>query len=127
MDYPVSNNDLDLFLLGNSGASYPVELKSKSPATDAILGDWFGIDIGPFAKLAFFTANSMNTDALYVVEEVDNQRNHIEWYGIKFTDLVKSCSWVGQAGGQGMSGGTSSTYKVPKAAFSQFSALLQSL
>ncbi len=127
VEYLVSNNDLDLFVIGQSGAAYPVELKSKSAVVDQKLGDWFGIDIGPFAKMAFFTSNSMNTDALYVVQEVDEVRKHIEWLGIKFTDLVKSCFWVGQAGGRGMMGGASSTVKVPKAAFQKLDDLLPKL
>jgi len=127
VDYQVSNNDLDMFLIGNSGSPYPVELKSKVPARDDNLGEWFGLDIGPFAKMAFFTSNSINTDALYVVQEVDDQRNHMEWYAIKFTELVRACSWVFQSGGTGMMGGASSTIKVPKAAFSPLSALLQRL
>lgn len=127
VDYLVSNNDLDLFILGPSGSCFPVELKSKAVANDNSLGDWFGIDMGPYAKLAFFTANAMNTDALYVVQEVDANRDHVEWYGIRFTELVRSCSWVGQAGGTGMMGGASSTYKVPKAAFTQLAGLLPTL
>ena len=127
VNYLVSNNDLDLFLIGESGSAYPVELKSKSPVQDNSLGEWFGLDLGPFAKMAFFTANNMNTDALYFVEEVDEQRNHIEWLGIRFTDLVKTCSWVGQSGGTGMTGGLSSTVKIPKAAFRTFDELLPEL
>jgi hypothetical protein len=125
--YIISNNDLDLFVIGPSGAAYPVEIKSKTPANDKALGDWFGIDMGPFAKLSFFTANAMNTDALYVVEEVDAGRNHVGWYGIRFTVLVKSCSWVGQGGGTGMMGGASTTYKIPKTAFTILNNLIQTL
>jgi hypothetical protein len=73
--------------------------------------------MGPFAKLAFFTANGMNTDALYIVEELGDNNQFIQWLAIRYTELVKVCSWVGQSGGTGMTGGTSSTYKVPKAAF----------
>lgn len=127
VEYLLSNNDLDLFIIGPAGSSYPVELKSKTVAKDSSLGPWFGIDMGPYAKLSFFTANSMNTDALYVVEEVDASRQHVEWYGIKFTELVKCCSWVGQAGGTGMMGGASSTFKIPKSAFSPLLALLPTL
>ncbi|OFC71381.1 hypothetical protein [Alteromonas confluentis] len=127
VDFLISNNDLDLFIIGKSGGAYPIELKSKSPVIDNSSGDWFGLDIGPFAKMAFFTANSMNTDALYIVQEVDEQRTLVQWLGIRFTQLVKSCSWVGQAGGQGMSGGASSTIKVPKAAFTELSILLREL
>lgn len=126
VDYLVSNVEEIHFIIAPSGSCFPVELKSKSVANDNILGDWFGIDMGPFAKLAFFTANSMNTDALYVVQEVDAARIHVEWYGIRFTEL-KSCSWVGQAGGTGMMGGASSTYKVPKAAFTRLVELLPAL
>jgi hypothetical protein len=77
--------------------------------------------------MSFFTANSKNTDALYIVEEVDSERNHVEWFAIRFTDLVKSCSWVTQAGGRGMMGGASNTVKVPKAAFKRFDDLADEL
>lgn len=127
IDYLFSNNDLDLFIVGPSGRPYPVELKSKAVASDTAMGKWFGIDIGPFAKLAFFTANSQHNDALYVVEEVDAHRNHVDWWGITFTELVKACSWVGQRGGKGMSGGASSTYKVPMSAFTPLISLLPTL
>lgn len=127
VDYLVSNNDLDMFLIGQSGNPYPVELKSKQAANDINIGEWFGFDIGPFAKMAFFTSNSMNTDALYVVQEVNEDREHINWLGIRFTDLVKTCSWVFQSGGQGMMGGASSTIKVPKAAFTPLIQLLSTL
>ena len=124
VDYLTSNNDLDIFIVGGSGKVYPVELKRKSKASDKSIGDWFGIDMGPFAKLAFFTANLMNNDAIYIVEEVDADGVFLDWWGIKFTELVKSCHWVGQAGGRGMTGGASSTFKIPKAAFSNLNELL---
>ena len=66
VEYLVSNNDLDFFLIGTSGSCYPVELKGMTSASDSTLGAWFGIDMGPYAKLSFFTSNSMNTDALYI-------------------------------------------------------------
>ncbi|WP_323753427.1 hypothetical protein [Marinobacter sp.] len=127
VDFLLSNNDLDLFIIGPSGCAYPVELKSKKAASDSALGEWFGLDLGPFAKMSFFTSNSMNTDALYVVQEVDDDRNFVNWLAIRFTDLVKSCSWVGRSGGQGMSGGASSTIKIPKLAFQNLSDLLVKL
>jgi len=126
-DYLISNNDLDMYVIGTSGSAYPVELKSKTAASSPTLGAWFGIDMGPFAKLAFFTANGMNTDALYIVEEVDSSGQFVDWLGIRYTELVKTCSWVGQGGGTGMMGGASSTYKVPKAAFSSLAGLLPTL
>lgn len=122
--YLLSSNDLDLFIIGNSGRSYPAEVKSKVPAVSPSLGKWFGIDIGPFAKLSFFTSNTMNNDALYIVEEVSADRVHVDWYAIKFTKLVASCSWVGQAGGMSMTGGASSTFKIPLKAFTKLDKLL---
>lgn len=127
INYLLSNNDLDMYVIGSSGSAYPVELKSKKAANSATLGEWFGIDMGPFAKLAFFTANSMNTDALYVVEEVDSSDRFVSWLAIRYTELVKACSWVGQSGGTGMTGGTSSTFKIPKAAFTPLATMLHSL
>jgi hypothetical protein len=127
VDYLVSNIEEIHFIIAPSGSCFPVELKSKSVVNDNILGDWFGIDMGAFAKLALFTANSMNTDALYVVQEVYADRNHVEWYGLRFTELVKSCSWAGQAGGTGLMGGSPSTFKVPKAAFTRLVELLPAL
>lgn len=127
VDYLLSNNDLDMYVIGPSGSAYPVELKSKEAANSTTLGQWFGIDMGPFAKLAFFTANAMNTDALYIVEEVDSSGQFIDWLAIRYTDLVKACSWVGQSGGTGMTGGTSSTYKIPKAAFVSLATMLPTL
>jgi hypothetical protein len=126
--YLVSNNDLDLFLVGNSGASYPIELKSKPSYRDSSFGDWFGLDAGPFAKLAFFSSRSMNMDALYIVEEIDsNTGNPVALWGIKFSDLLGCCSWVPQPGGQGMGGGRSSTYKIPKVSFTPVAQLLAQL
>lgn len=127
VDYLIANNDLDMFVIGPSGLPYPIELKSKRVARDPQNGDWFGIDMGPFAKLSLFSRGALLADALYVVEEVDETGVLVGWYAIRFSDLVKSCSWVGQSGGTGMKGGSSSTFKVPKAAFTQFSELVKSL
>jgi len=126
-DYLLSNNDLDMFIMGRTRTAYPVELKSKKPANDRCLGEWFGIDVGPFAKLAFFTANSLRSEALFVVEEISDSGQPTNWLGMKFTDLVKSCSWVSVAGGKGMRGGTSNTLKIPKAAFTPLKDLIHEL
>ncbi len=126
-DYLLSNNDLDMFIMGKNRTAYPVELKSKKPAFDKSLGVWFGIDVGPFAKLAFFTANSLKSEALFVVEEISDSGQTANWLGLKFTDLVKSCSWVGIGGGKGMMGGMSTTLKIPKAAFTPLKNLIHEL
>lgn len=119
--------DLDFFIIGNSGRAYPVEFKSKSVVIDIKYGDWFGIDFGPFAKLSFFVSLSLNMEAIYFVEEVDTAGLPIDYCGIKFTDLLKCCDWVNGGGGTNMSGGASSTIKVPKVMFQSLPSLLSTL
>ncbi|MGV0754391.1 hypothetical protein F0358_13185 [Empedobacter brevis] len=123
----VSSNDLDFFIVGNSGRAYPIEFKSKTAAVDNSLGDWFGIDIGPFSKLSFFVSLSNNMEALYFVEEVDTTGITIQWWGIRFSELLKTCHWVSQSGGTGMGGAASATIKVPKISFQALNAFLPTL
>lgn len=123
----VSSNDLDFFIIGKSGRAYPIEFKSKTPVIDASLGDWFGIDIGPFSKLSFFVSLSNNMEALYFVEEVDANGATVEWWGVKFSHLLKNCYWVSQSGGTGMGGGASNTVKVPKIIFEPLTTFLITL
>jgi hypothetical protein len=123
----VSSNDLDFFIVGKSGRAYPIEFKSKTVVIDNSLGDWFGIDIGPFSKLSFFVSLSNNMEALYFVEEMDGAGNTLEWWGVKFSELLKNCHWVSQSGGLGMGGGASSTVKVPRVIFQPLSNFLTSL
>lgn len=125
--YRISASDLDFFIVGRSGRAYPIEFKSKSAVVDAGIGDWFGIDINPFCKLAYFVSLSNNMEALYFVEEVDNRGNTLEWWGIRFTELLKYCFWVPQAGGTAMGGGGSSTVKVPKVVFKRIPEILNSV
>lgn len=123
----VSSNDLDFFIVGKSGKAYPIEFKSKTVVVDNSIGDWFGIDVGPFSKLSFFVSLSNNMEALYFVEEVDAIGNTVEWWGIKFSQLLKNCHWVSQSGGTGMGGGASVTIKVPKIIFEPLSSFLLNL
>lgn len=126
--YLVSNNDVDFFLVSNSRKAYPVELKSKSCVkNDKTIGDWFGLDAGTYVKLSFFISSGNNMDALYVVEEVNNTGQHLQWLGIRFSKLLNCCSWVTQGGGTGMTGGNSTTIKVPKTMFTELSQLLPTL
>ena len=126
--YLVSNNDIDFFIVGNSRRAYPVELKSKTCVTgDTVTGDWFGLDAGTFVKLAFFVTAGNNMDAIYVVEEVNAQNQHLFWWGIKFSSVINGCSWVTQGGGTGMTGGNSTTIKIPKSLFSSLDTLLPTL
>lgn len=119
--------DMDFFLIGISGRAYPIEFKSKTVVNDPKYGDWFGIDFGPFAKLSFFVSMSLNMEAIYFVEEVNSMGLPIAYWGIKFRDLLKCCDWVISSGGRNMSGGTSSTVKIPKTEFQDLASLLSSL
>lgn len=120
----VSSNDLDFFIVGKSGRAYPIEFKSKTVVVDNSIGNWFGIDVGPFSKLSFFVSLSNNMEALYFVEEINSNGDTIEWWGIKFSQLLKNCHWVSQSGGTGMGGGASVTIKVPKIIFEPLSSFL---
>ena len=123
----VSSNDLDFFIVGKSGRAYPIEFKSKTVVVDNSIGDWFGIDVGPFSKLSFFVSLSNNMEALYVVEEIDAIGDTLQWWGIKFYQLLKNCHWVSQSGGTGMGGGSSVTVKVPKIVFEPLNIFLNSI
>lgn len=126
-NYLVSSSDLDFFIVGKSGKAYPIEFKSKAIYIDNTLGDWFGIDIGPFTKLAFFVSLSNNMEALYFVEEIDLLGNTLQWWGVKFSLLLKNCHWVSQSGGTGMGGGSSATVKVPKIIFEPLNLFIGNL
>ncbi len=115
--YRISAADLDFFIVGNSGRAYPIEFKSKTVVPSPDLGEWFGIDVNPFAKLAFFVSLSNNMEALYFVEEVDSNGNTLDWWGVGFSKLLKFCIWVPQGGGTSMGGGRSTTIIVPKSIF----------
>jgi hypothetical protein len=48
-------SDVDGILWGER-FTYPLEIKEKTPATDNGLGEYFGLDVGPFVKLAYYAA-----------------------------------------------------------------------
>jgi hypothetical protein len=107
-----------IFFGGNR--TYPVEVKVKSVAEDKSTGEYFGLDIGPFVKLAFFNVRDAALDGLFIVKETrsDEARTHAGWWMITFRRLAQVASWQPRAGGRGMIGGTSSTVMIPKWAFS---------
>ncbi len=122
-------SDIDGILWGQQ-YTYPIEIKEKTPATDKKLGDYFGLDIGPFVKLAFYAAKRGNLHSLFVVREIDNtdDRNLVNWWYITFDTLAQFASWVSVGGGTNMQGGGSTVVKIPKAEFKPLdSSNLQSL
>jgi hypothetical protein len=99
--------------------TYPIEIKEKTPGPSAKLGEYFGLDIGPFVKLAFYAAKRGNVHSIFVVREIDSieTRNLVNWWFITYENLAQYASWIQQGGGKGMSGASASVVKIPKAEF----------
>ena len=116
--YMAEVSDIDGILWGQQH-TYPLEIKEKTPAMDRKLGEYFGLDIGPFVKLAFYAAKRGNLHSIFVVREIDNEedRNLVEWRYITFEVLAQYASWVFGGGGTNMQGGQSSVVKIPKSRF----------
>jgi hypothetical protein len=117
VDFEIS--DIDGIFYGRSKV-YPLEIKEKSAAYDKQMGPYFGLDIGPFAKLAFYSARMKNMHSVYIVREIDHKttRRFVQWWVITYEDLASFASWVPWQGGQSMTGSSSTVVKIPKSAFS---------
>lgn len=111
-------SDVDGILWGQRH-TYPLEIKEKTAANSNRLGPYFGLDVGPFVKLAYYAARRGNLHSLFIVREIDNvqTRNLLNWWYITFDDLAQFASWVSMAGGPGMGGGRSSVVCIPKSEF----------
>jgi hypothetical protein len=104
--------------------TYPIEVKEKTPSDSRDLGLFFGLDIGPFVKLAYYAAKRGNLRSLYVVREIDNatDRNLVRWAYITFDHLAQFASWVPMAGGTNMQGGASAVVRIPRSEFTPLTA-----
>jgi hypothetical protein len=111
-------SDVDGILWGQE-KTYPLEIKEKTVGHSRKVGDFFGIDVGPFVKLAFYAAKRGNLHSLFIVKEIDNitDRNLVNWWFITFDKLAQYASWVPIGGGTNMQGGGSSTIIIPKSEF----------
>lgn len=111
-------SDIDGILWGEQ-FTYPIEIKEKTAGNDSKVGDFFGIDVGPFVKLAFYAAKKGNLHSLFFVKEINNviDRQLVNWWFITFDRLALFASWVPLAGGRNMQGGGSTVVKIPKAEF----------
>lgn len=111
-------SDVDGIFWGNQ-YTYPVEIKEKTAAADRKLGAFFGLDVGPFVKLAFYAAKRGNLHSVFVVREIDNpvERNLVNWWIITFERMAQFASWNPISGGTNMRGGGSTTIKIPKSEF----------
>lgn len=111
-------SDIDGIFWGNQ-YTYPIEIKEKTQATDRKLGPYFGLDLGPFVKLAFYAAKRGNLHSIFVVREIDDPatRNLVNWWYVTFDRLAQFASWTGIGGGRNMGGGRSTVVAIPKAEF----------
>lgn len=118
--YMSEMSDVDGIFWGDQ-FTYPIEIKEKTVANDVKVGDYFGLDVGPFVKLAFYAAKRGNLHSLFVVREIDDiqTRNLVNWWYVKFDDLAQYASWNPVGGGRNMLGGQSTTVKIPKSVFQQ--------
>lgn len=116
--YLAEISDIDGILWGNQ-YTYPIEIKEKTAARDRQLGEYFGLDVGPFVKLAFYAAKRGNLHSIFVVREIDNveSRELVDWLFITYDQLAQYASWIPQGGGTNMLGGRSSVVRIPKAEF----------
>jgi hypothetical protein len=111
-------SDVDGILWGRQ-LTYPLEIKEKTAGFDPKMGAFFGLDVGPFVKLAFYAAKRGNLHSLFIVREIDDTttRNLVQWWYIKFDRLARFASWTKIGGGTNMQGGTSTVIKIPRAEF----------
>lgn len=88
-------SDVDGLFWGHE-TTYPIEIKEKTPANDPSIGHYFGIDIGPFVKLAYYAAKRGNLHSMFVVREIDSveDRNLVAWRYITFERMAQFASWV---------------------------------
>ena len=117
-DFLAEISDIDGVFWGQQ-YTYPIEIKEKTPAPDKRLGPYFGLDVGPFVKLAFYAAKKGNLHSLFIVKEINNveKRELVQWWFITFDTLAQYASWVAVGGGQNMGGGGSTVVKIPKSEF----------
>lgn len=111
-------SDIDGIFWGNQ-FTYPLEIKEKTAAWDEKVGHYFGLDVGPFVKLAYYAAKRGNLHSLFVVREIEDTsaRQLKQWWYIKFDQLAQFASWNPQSGGTNMRGGQSTVVKIPKDQF----------
>jgi hypothetical protein len=117
-------SDIDGILWGQQ-YTYPIEIKEKTAGNDGNkVGEFFGLDVGPFVKLAFYAAKKGNLHSLFFVREINDTVNRqlVNWWFITFDKLAQYASWVPMGGGTNMQGGGSTVVKIPKAEFTPLTA-----
>lgn len=116
-------SDIDGIFWGQH-RTYPLEIKEKTAGNDSGMGEFFGLDVGPFVKLAFYAAKRGNLHSLFIVREITDTdtRELKQWWFVTFDTLAQFASWTPMGGGMNMGGGGSTVIKIPKARFSPLTA-----
>lgn len=116
--FMAETSDIDGVFWG-SRHTYPLEIKEKTSAHSKTMGEFFGLDVGPFTKLTHYVQQRGNLNSLFIVKEIDNvdSRNLVSWLYITFDDIARFASWVPRGGGRNMGGGSSSVIMIPKTKF----------
>lgn len=111
-------SDIDGILWGEQ-FTYPIEIKEKTAGNDSKVGDFFGIDLGPFVKLAFHAAKKGNLHSLFFVKEINSvtDRQIVNWWFITFDKFALFSSLGSFTEGKNMHGQISTVVKIPKAEF----------
>ena len=112
--------DVDGFIVSLSQKHiFPIELKEKFPVLEK-RERYFGIDAGRIMMLLRLCIPN-NTDALYIVREMNREGEFIGWKYITLSEMIMKSSWNLQGGGKGMGGGDTQTVKIPYDEFSDMS------
>jgi hypothetical protein len=116
-------SDIDGILWGRQ-YTYPIEIKEKTPGKDRQMGEFFGLDVGPFVKLAFYSAKRGNLHSIFIVREIENvtTRTLVRWWYITYVKLAQYAGWTPIGGGRNMRGGGSAVIRIPKSEFSPLDA-----
>ncbi|HEY8746603.1 MAG TPA: hypothetical protein VIM11_01425 [Tepidisphaeraceae bacterium] len=71
--------------------TYLVQIKENTPAHAPAIGEFFGLDFGPFVTLAFNAAKSSTRHTRFVVPKIDggDTRNLANWCYVRFNDLAQ--------------------------------------
>jgi hypothetical protein len=112
-------SDVDGVFFGQR-VTYPLEIKEKTVAADARgMGDWFGLDVGPFTKLAFYAAMGGDLSSLFIVRQINDAtlRRLVSWRFATFAELARYAGWTPVGGGPNMRGGGSTVIRIPADAF----------
>jgi hypothetical protein len=121
-------SDIDGIFWGEQ-YTYPIEIKEKTVGKDPKVGEYFGIDVGPFVKLAFYAAKKGNLHFLFFVGEINNitDRQLVNWWFITFDKKTLFSSLASLKGRNNMPGRIGTVLKIPKAEFTSLTAATFSL